>query len=159
MIQKYILLVLISLTTSLGFTQPPGGGPSEKKREQIHAQKIAFISTQLNLTTEEAQKFWPIYNQYEAEIEKIRKERRGYMNELKKSAELSDDRAYELTEKIFATESKESQTRLNYLKQFAVVLGKKKAAEVFIAEEKFKRELLEKLKKEGRPAPPDRGEP
>ena len=159
MIQKYILLVFISLTTSLGFTQPPGGGPSEKKREQIHAQKIAFISTQLNLTTEEAQKFWPIYNQYEAEIEKIRKERRGYMNELKKSAELSDDRAYELTEKIFATESKESQTRLNYLKQFAGVLGKKKAAEVFIAEEKFKRELLEKLKKEGRPAPPDRGEP
>jgi Spy/CpxP family protein refolding chaperone len=159
MLQKYILLVLISLTTSLGFTQPPGGGPSEKKREQIHAQKIAFISTQLNLTTEEAQKFWPIYNQYEAEIEKIRKERRGYMNELKKSAELSDDRAYELTEKIFATESKESQTRLNYLKQFAGVLGKKKAAEVFIAEEKFKRELLEKLKKEGRPAPPDRGEP
>jgi Spy/CpxP family protein refolding chaperone len=154
MIQKHILLILISFTSSLGYTQPPGGGPSEKKREQIHAQKIAFISTQLNLTPDEAQKFWPIYNQYEAEIEKIRKERRGYMNELKKSAELSDDRAYELTEKIFATETKESQTRLNYLKQFASVVGKKKAAEVFIAEEKFKRELLEKLKKEGRPGPP-----
>lgn len=159
MVQKYILLVLISLTSSLGFTQPPGGGPSEKKREQIHAQKIAFISTQLNLTTEEAQKFWPIYNQYEAEIEKIRKERRGYMSELKKTTDVSGEKAYELMEKIFATESKESQTRLNYLKQFATVLGKKKAADVFIAEEKFKRELLEKLKKEGRPLPPDRGEP
>jgi Spy/CpxP family protein refolding chaperone len=159
MVQKYILVIVISLTSSLGFTQPPGDGPSEKKREQIHAQKIAFISTQLNLTPDEAQKFWPIYNQYEAEIEKIRKERRGYMNELKKTTDVSSEKAYELMEKIFATESKESQTRLNYLKQFATVLGKKKATDVFIAEEKFKRELLEKLKKEGLTMPPDRGEP
>lgn len=159
MVQKYILVIVISLTSSLGFTQPPGDGPSEKKREQIHAQKIAFISTQLNLTPDEAQKFWPIYNQYEAEIEKIRKERRGYMNELKKITDATGEKAYELMEKIFATESKESQTRLNYLKQFATVLGKKKATDVFIAEEKFKRELLEKLKKEGLTMPPDRGEP
>ncbi len=158
MLKKYFLLFLIAVMSSLLYAQPPNDGP-KNKRDQIHAQKIAFISTQLKLTPDEAQKFWPVYNQYEAEIEKIRKERRGYVNELKKSAELSDDRAYELTEKIFATESKESQTRLTYLKQFAGVVGKKKAAEVFIAEEKFKRELLEKLKKEGRPAPPDRGEP
>lgn len=159
MVQKYILVIVISLTSSLGFTQPPGDGPSEKKREQIQAQKIAFISTQLNLTPDEAQKFWPIYNQYEAEIEKIRKERRGYMNELKKITDATGEKAYELMEKFFATESKESQTRLNYLKQFATVLGKKKATDVFIAEEKFKRELLEKLKKEGLTMPPDRGEP
>lgn len=159
MVQKYILVIVISLTSSLGFTQPPGDGPSEKKREQIHAQKIAFISTQLNLTPDEAQKFWPIYNQYEAEIEKIRKERRGYMNELKKITDATGEKAYELMEKFFATESKESQTRLNYLKQFATVLGKKKATDVFIAEEKFKRELLEKLKKEGLTMSPDRGEP
>jgi Spy/CpxP family protein refolding chaperone len=153
MSKKYILLVLMTLVSSLIYSQPPGDGP-KNKRDQIHAQKIAFISTQLKLTPEEAQKFWPVYNQYEAEIEKIRKERRGYVNELKKSAELTGEKAYELTEKIFATETKESQMRLTYLKEFAAVVGKKKAAEVFIAEEKFKRELLEKLKKEGRPGPP-----
>ena len=35
----------------------------DKKREKIEVQKIAFITKQLDLTPEEAQKFWPVYNQ------------------------------------------------------------------------------------------------
>ena len=36
----------------------------DKKREKIEVQKIAFITKQLDLTPEEAQKFWPVYNQF-----------------------------------------------------------------------------------------------
>jgi len=153
-----LFLFFIVFTTSIGHTQPPENRGNKQKREQIQAQKIAFISTQLNLSAEEAQKFWPIYNRYEEEIEAVRHERRGYMRELRKEDGLSDDRAYELTEKIFETEKKEANIRLNYLKEFSVVLGKKKATMVFIAEEKFKHELLEQLKKDGRTPPPPPGE-
>lgn len=144
------------------FAQPPGGGgeKEQKKRERIHAQKIAFISTEVDLTPEEAQKFWPVYNQFEAEIEKARKERRKYMKELRKSDDLTDERAYELFELIFKSEKKESDIRLSYLKKFADILGKKKSTALFIAEEKFKRELLKKLKKDGdRPPPQDHNRP
>ncbi|MFT5820230.1 MAG: hypothetical protein ACI8ZM_001469 [Crocinitomix sp.] len=157
--------ILFMLTLFLGtgvFAQPPGGGgnKNKEKRERIHAQRIAFISTEVDLTPDEAKKFWPVYNQYEAEIEVVRKERRKHHKELRKSENLSDDRAYELFELIFKSEKKESDIRLSYLKQFSDLLGKKKAAAVFIAEEKFKHELLKKLKKNGdHPPPPRHGRP
>lgn len=154
-----LFLFLIFVMNTISYAQPPENRDNKEKREKIQAQKIAFISTQLDLTAEEAQKFWPVYNKYEAEIEVVRKERRTYMRELKiDEATLSGERAYELMEKIFVTEKKESDIRLNYLKQFSLILGKKKASLVFIAEEKFKHELLEQLKKEGRMPPPDQGD-
>ena len=149
------LLFLLVLFMGHSFAQP---GPNQKKdrRERIQAQKIAFISTELDLTPEEAQKFWPMYNLYEADIDEIRKTRRSYMKELRKNRGLSPERSYELFQLIFESEKAESDIRLDYLKRFADLLGKQKAAGVFIAEEKFKRELLDKLNKEGRnPPPPD----
>lgn len=152
------LLFFTVFSTVMSMAQPPENRDNRQKREQIQAQKIAFIATQLSLSAEEAQKFWPIYNRYEEEIEALRHERRGYMRELRRQEGISDDRAYELTEKIFETEKKEATIRLNYLGEFSLVLGKKKATMVFIAEEKFKHELLEQLKKDGRTPPPPPGE-
>lgn len=155
MLRGSISVLLALIWTAISFAQPDD--PHSEKREQIHAQKIAFISTELNLTPDEAQKFWPVYNQYEEKIEEIRKTRRSYMRELRKPDRLTDERAYELFQLIFESEKEESDVRLKYLDNFARVVGKKKAAQVFIAEEKFKRELLQKLKKDGPhgPPPPD----
>jgi Spy/CpxP family protein refolding chaperone len=154
MIQRIALLFTAFIFTGLAFAQPPGGG-KEERREKIKAQKIAFISTELSLTTEEAEKFWPVYNAYEAELETLHEERRKYRRELRKTENLDDDRAYELFELLFKTEKKESEVRQTYLKKFADVLGKGKAAKVFIAEEKFRRLLIDKLKSDRRGPPPD----
>src|SRR3546814_14932243 len=45
--------------------------------ERIEAEKIAFITKELNLTPAEAQKFFPVYNQYPREIYKLMQERRS----------------------------------------------------------------------------------
>ncbi|MBC7904691.1 MAG: hypothetical protein H7Y27_14800 [Gemmatimonadaceae bacterium] len=47
-----------------------------KNGNRIQALKIAYLTQKLNLTTEEAQKFWPIYNSYSAELLRIRKEQK-----------------------------------------------------------------------------------
>ena len=152
---KQFLLFSLLFITGLSFAQPPGGpdgppqdGPKDRK-EMIEAQKVAFISRELELTPEEAQVFWPVYNEYEAEIEVVRKERKGYMKELKDIDDLDGDRAYELTGLLFELDKKESDIRSKYLGKFAEVLDKKKAAKVFMAEEKFKRFLLKTLKNDG----------
>jgi hypothetical protein len=140
-----ILLLVLSGVGHVAFAQPDDD-PKQSKAEYIKAQKIAFISTELALTPEEAEKFWPIYNEYDAKMDEIRKERKGYMKELKTINELSADRAYELTELILNTDTKEAALRKEYLSKFAEVLDKKKAAKVFYAEEKFKRELLKEIR-------------
>src|SRR6187397_2237939 len=40
--------------------------------ERLEALKIAYLTKKLNLKTEEAQKFWPVYNEYIAEMKKVR---------------------------------------------------------------------------------------
>jgi len=143
---KNLFLVILVLTASVNFCfAQPKDEPKQDKKEYIRVQKIAFISTELLLTPEEAEKFWPVYNEYDAKLELIRQERRGYLKELKKIDELTGDLAYELTEKILDTEKRESELRSDYLIKFAEVLDKKKAAKVFMAEDKFKRELMKTI--------------
>lgn len=145
---KKILTLLALFIATATFAQPPGDKREKKedRAERIKAHKIAFISTELSLTPDEAEKFWPVYNEMEAEAEVIGKERRQTLKKLKEFDALDEDEAYSLTEKLFELEAKENTLRKKYLGKFVGVVGKKKAARVFFAEEKFKRELLRKLK-------------
>jgi hypothetical protein len=52
---------------------PHGKGPRPSK-ENVEALKVAFITRHLNLTSEEAQKFWPAYNAYFEDLKKVRKD-------------------------------------------------------------------------------------
>lgn len=150
---KYLILFAFTLLTINLFGQPDKN-KREEMREKIHAEKIAFIATEINLTADEAQRFWPIYNAYEEEIHNLRMERRKYHRELKSLDGNSGDQGYNIFEAIFSTEKKESDVRQKYLKLFADELGKTKAAKVFIAEENFKRELMKKFKNDRGHHPP-----
>ena len=49
---------------------------SEKKRDKIEAQKVAFITTELDLTSVESQSFWPIYNEFSEDMLEIHNQRK-----------------------------------------------------------------------------------
>jgi hypothetical protein len=152
-------LTFFALLLTIGvFAQPPGKG-DDKRKDQIKAQKIAFISSQLSLTSKEAEVFWPVYNDYESAIEDVRNERRKIHKVLRDIDVLSDDEAYANTQKLFELDAKEGEIRKEYLAKFAKVLDKKKAALVFAAEVRFHKELLKKIKNGNDQAPGHDGPP
>ncbi len=63
------VLVFLCWLTLPGRSQA-GPGPQPPMRGNLQVLKMAFISQQLNLTPDEAQKFWPIYNNYIGEVRK-----------------------------------------------------------------------------------------
>jgi len=66
---KLFLLSLLFVGFSItSFSQ------QQEPRINMYALKVAFITKDLNLTTEEAEKFWPVYNTYIDELKKARKE-------------------------------------------------------------------------------------
>lgn len=71
--KKYLLIIALFL----GFTVA-GMSQDEDKKDggRIEALKIAFLTRKLNLSTEEAQKFWPVYNKYADEIRNVQIEAR-----------------------------------------------------------------------------------
>jgi hypothetical protein len=60
-----ILLAFAALPFTNLMAQP------QERKEALQALFAAFVTRQLNLTPEDAQKFWPIYNQYDAESRKL----------------------------------------------------------------------------------------
>jgi hypothetical protein len=69
---RYLLIYLILLLFSQLQAQPPKPGHrgnDPERREQIESMKIAFLTKRLDLTPEEAKKFWPVYNQYSEELD------------------------------------------------------------------------------------------
>ena len=72
---KSLILVIIAVLT-LGPIVQAQGGSGNVRQEQIESFKIAFFTSRLDLTTEEAQVFWPVFNAYSDVLEAVRKEAR-----------------------------------------------------------------------------------
>ena len=126
--QKFLLMVMLVLgTATLTFAQN-----EEQKRDggRIEALKIAYLTKKLDLTPEEAQKFWPIYNEYTKEIRKTRMDARKNQ------------------EKEIDTEEKLLNIRKKYDGEFAKAISKEKVNTFFRAEKEFgtllQKELMER---------------
>ena len=66
---KKIFSIALSAMLLLGaFTCLAQGKPDKKEwQEKMKAEKVAYLTDYMNLTSAEAQKFWPVYNQAESE--------------------------------------------------------------------------------------------
>ncbi len=98
--------------------------PSEKKQQDIEALKIAFISKELALTPEEAQKFWPVYNQYAKELRSTIKD---------------DVDVLDRDEKVL-------NLRKSYKDQFTKILGQQRMNRIFNAEGRFRQLLIKSMR-------------
>ena len=73
--KRFLYILLMGLGFSLhGFSQDEPG--KKEGGQKLEALKIAYLTKKLDLTTEEAQRFWPVYNKYTEEIHAVRKEQR-----------------------------------------------------------------------------------
>src|SRR6187455_2970115 len=89
------LMILPALVLSLAAAAQDDDLPQlpEGRLEEIKAQKVAYLTQKMSLTTEEAQKFWPIYNEYDKGLEAIRKERREAHKAMKDKTDLTEAEA------------------------------------------------------------------
>ena len=88
---KALLMAFIALMLSTGLIA------QERGKERIKAYKTAYITQELDLSSKEAEKFWPVYNEYDKKIfslkiVKMRKER-SRIKELGGPEMLSDEQA------------------------------------------------------------------
>lgn len=144
---KYGYLLSLSFLT---FFSNVSAQEPEEKNERIQAQKVAFITERINLTSREAQVFWPVYNEYQEKKDKINVQRRTTREYYKKNARtLSDKEADELLNKYISIEQQEITLLIEYNDKFKQVLSPKKVMQLYIAENQFKAWLLNKLRNPG----------
>lgn len=115
-------------------------------KERVDAMKIGFLTERLNLTSEEAKTFWPVYNMYSDELEKLRKSRReNILNTKENLDDLSDAELEKNVDNEINFRQNELEIIKKYHPQFKKVLPIKKVAKLYKSEDDFKRRLLEMI--------------
>ena len=118
-----------------------------KKVQEFQAQKVDFFTKKLQLTTREAQDFWPVYNNYQVRKNKIIQDRRSttryYMQNFNN---LSEKEIEEATEKYIRLMKEESDLLSTFHEKFKEVLPISKVMKIYIAEEQYKIFLLRQLR-------------
>ena len=123
--------------------------PKENWQNRVKSEKIAFITAELDLTPEEAQAFWPVYNQ----IEKTKHEsQKAVMTSYRDLLEaLKSDTATEkeidkLLDDYLAAKLAQKNLGKDDAAKFRKVLSSKKVAKLYVAEEKFRRHHIRNFK-------------
>ena len=146
------LFFALFIYSGISFSQETTDVPD--KKENIESMKIAFITKKLDLTPEEAQQFWPVYNQYNDKTKELRKKRRQESREARQNVdELSDKEIEQMVNNNMIYRQKELDLQKEYHEKFKAVLPIKKVAKLYAAEEQFKVVLINKLKDHNGPRP------
>jgi hypothetical protein len=138
---KYILLTamwIISIHTA--FAQ------ADSKKEKIDALRATFISKKVNFTAQEAQAFWPLYNEMNDKLDATRKTFRLQYNATTNYDFKTDKEAETYLAAELNLKQKEFEIYRDYYERFKKVLPVKKVAAVRRAEDDFKKEIIKTIK-------------
>jgi hypothetical protein len=122
---KKLITILLFLNTIINVMAQPGGNRQNKRpgREKIKALYTAYITQQLNLTQEEAAKFWSIHNEFHVEMIDVNR---------KEQSELEREEA--------ALEVKK-----RYNKRFSAIIGNERTNQFFRKDGEFRQKLIDKV--------------
>jgi hypothetical protein len=119
----------------------------EARMEKYRAEKVSFLTTKLDLTPAEAEKFWPIYNQMDKERWESQKCRRDLENKVSEAEEsLSDNEIIKLTREYSGSLQKEGSLMTSYNEKLLKVLPPKKVLKLYKAENEFRMTMIRKYR-------------
>lgn len=116
----------------------------EKRKEKMEALKIAYITEELDLSQEEWQIFWPLYNEYNKEKPHEK------FDALKLKYEKQTSSAENILDELIKTESEELDRKHAYMDDLRSKLGADVVLKMNHLEQKFKHRLLRKYKDRGK---------
>jgi len=138
------LLTLLLIISSLSLYAQE---KKDARQERIHTLKVGFLTERLDLSTQEAQEFWPIYNAFDKDMESLRKSEHEALRTYRKNAEnISEETAQEILDTILKVQETRTTLKSKLAKKLINKMSTKKVLALFKAEEDFKRQLLKELR-------------
>jgi hypothetical protein len=138
-----ILLLLIS------FSFYGQGEKMREKKEQIKALKVAFLTTELKLTSNEAEKFWPVYNTFDDKQFELRHQKmKSFMRKMNDETldKMSEKEATVFLNQMESTEEEIFSLRKNFIATLKGIIPATKIIKLRKSEEDFNRKLLQQYR-------------
>ena len=148
-------VVALSLSANV-FAQdrpaPERGERGSGWMEKMKSARVAFLTNELDLSSKEAEAFWPVYNQAQEERDAAYKETRETYRALNAAIkEGKDEKSVSALLQAYLKASKvPAQLDEEYLPEFLKVLPATKVAKLYISEEKFRKMQFQNMQGPGR---------
>ena len=146
---KKILPLLIILISINFYAQ---GERMREKREQIKTMKVAFLTTELKLTSNEAEKFWPVYNTFDDKQFELRHQKmKSFMRRMNDETidKMTEKEASTLLNQMDTTEEELFMMRKNFIATLKGIIPASKIIKLRKSEEDFNRKLLHQYRDKG----------
>jgi len=140
---KTILLIglMLSMVSLPALAQDKPADNMQILREKIKADKKLLVAANMELTESEAKNFWPIYEDYQKELQKIN-ERLGKLLESYatdyKNKTMTDDKAKKLTDEYLSIQQAEVKLQSSYVPKLNKALPATKVARYLQIENKIR---------------------
>ena len=147
---KIRLLTIILLTcTLLPLLKAQERRGREEHIEKFRSMKIAFFTERLELTAEEAEKFWPLYNAYEQNKREISRQRHLRPRNMDEQLEnMTEQEAEEKINEMMEARKKETDLAEAFQEDLKGILPPKKILKLYIVEIQFREYMLRKIRDE-----------
>lgn len=145
---RKILLLLLLLSFSLHAQDD-----FKDKKEQVKAMKVAFLTSELNLTSQEAEKFWPLYNAYDNKQFEIRHDKmRAFKSKMNGDAlnKMNEKDASILLNQMESADEELFWLRKKFTKSLRTILPAVKILKLKKSEDDFYRKLLQQYGDRGK---------
>lgn len=143
-------ITFLLLVITLGFQSFSTIAQQNKRidaaKEKIEAAKIGFFTKQLALTPAEAKLFWPEYELYQQRLEQQKLARRNAIQQIDEPVgDLSDNEINQLIDNRLQQAIDALKARTEFITAIRKILPPQKVVRYFVAEDQFKKRLLERL--------------
>lgn len=114
--------------------------------EKYYAQKVAYLTSVMELTPDESAAFWPIYNEYEKKKSQLNENMKEHRQDaIHKGMAMSEDEALQMLKYHQQHMNEMHHLEIDYQNKYLKVISAKKVLLLLKAEKDFRRDLLKQL--------------
>jgi len=114
--------------------------------ERLNAYKIAFFTRKLNLSSQEAEKFWPVYNEFQEKRNEIQLERISLNRDFNQNSfDMNEKELTEAGDKLISLQVDEVNLAVEFHDRFKKILPPLKVLRLYQAENQYRMQLLNEL--------------
>jgi len=133
----FILVVLLGSTFGL-----------KAQNSAVESARVAFISKKIGLTPVQAEKFWPVYNEFHNQRSDTRKAIKKIYKNLSAITEPTGEKMKQQISQIAALKHEEVTLEKEYLNRYLLIITPKQLADLMVAEREFQKILIKKVSEE-----------
>jgi len=137
--RNFLFILLSALCVETAIAQEGGN-------QKLDNAKIGLITNRLNLSAEQSQQFWPVYNEFDGKKKDIRKQMRRLIVETN-TLTTPDEKILANIKETLNLQQKEVDLEREYMNKFLKVINVRQLAELYKAEQVFTQMLIQRLNK------------